>query len=167
MEQSKEFRTAELCDRFEDELQVAEPILRSYGGEDSFSGPIVTVDTFEDNILVRQSLAEPGEGRVLIVDSGGSLRRALLDDDLAALAQENGWSGIVVHGVIRDVKAVGDLSLGLLALGSSPLGALKKGRGLVDQPVHFAGVTFRPGYYLYADADGVIVAPRDLLAASE
>ena len=167
MEQTTQFKTADLCDRFEEELQVAEPILRSYGGEDVFGGPIVTIDTFEDDVLVRKSLTEPGEGRVLVVDSGGSARRALLGGELAALARQNGWSGVVIHGVIRDVGALRELPLGVLALGSAPLGALKKGRGMVDQPVHFAGVTFRPGYYLYADADGVVLAPRNLLPVSE
>ena len=165
MEQTKQIKTADLCDRFEDEVQVAEPILQSYGGVAAYSGPIVTVDTFEDNVLVRQTLGEPGEGRVLVVDSGGSQRRALVGDELVALAHENGWSGIVVHGVVRDLEAVRRTPLGVHALASSPLGALEKGRGTVDQPLHFAGVTFRPGHYLYADVDGIVVAPRNLRAS--
>lgn len=160
------FKTADLCDQFGDEVQVTEPLLQDFGGKITFGGPVVTIDVFEDNGLVRQQLEEAGEGRVLVVDGGGSLLTALLGDQLATLASQNGWAGLIIHGCIRDVEAVAKIPIGVKALNTCPRSSKEEGRGTTNRPVHFAGVTFRPDQYLYADRDGVIIAARDLLAAS-
>ena len=156
------YNTSDLCDAFGDEARVAQPILRSFGGRKAFHGSIATLKLFEDNGLVRQTLAAPGNGRVLVVDGGGSLRCALLGDQLAALAVKNGWSGIVIWGCIRDSAAIAGMDLGVLALATHPQKTVKKNLGEIDVPVSFAGIEFRPGEWLYADADGLIVAHRSL-----
>jgi regulator of ribonuclease activity A len=157
------FQTTDLCDAFESELQVLAPILRSYGGARCAGGPIRTLKIFEDNALVRETLATPGEGAVLVIDGGGSLRRALLGDQLAELAVQNGWAGVIVYGAIRDSRAIAQLPLGVWAMGTIPLKTVKRGEGQRDIPVTFGGVTFTPGHFVYADEDGMIVAPRPLL----
>jgi regulator of ribonuclease activity A len=155
--------TTDLCDAYGDELQVAEPGLTSMGGTAAFGGPIATVQVLEDNVLVRQALEEPGQGRVLVIDGGGSLRCALLGDMLATTARDHGWTGIIVHGCIRDSQAVGDLAIGVMALATHPRKSAKLGTGSRDVPVTFAGVTFQPGHIVYADRDGIVVAARPLL----
>lgn len=160
------FRTADLCDQFGDEVQVTEPLLQDFGGKTTFGGEVVTVDVFEDSLLVRKQLEQEGQGRVLVVDGGGSLLTALLGDQMATLAQQNGWAGVVIHGCIRDAEEVAKIPVGVKALSTCPRRSKKEGRGTTNRPVHFAGITFRPGQYLYADRDGIIVARRDLLAAS-
>lgn len=155
-------KTTDLCDIYAAELQVAAPLLRHYGGAPAFGGPISTVKVLEDNVLVRAALEEPGAGRVLVVDGGGSLRCALLGDMLAELGVRNGWAGVVVYGCVRDTAALARLPLGVCALASNPLRSAKLGQGQRDVEVAFAGVTFVPGHFLYADADGVIVAARAL-----
>ena len=162
-----EFKTADLCDRFPDEVQVADPLLQDYGGRDIFGGPIVTLDVYEDDVLLRETLEQSGAGKVLVVDGGGSTRCALLGGQLAKLAHENGWAGVVVHGCIRNAVQVGEIAIGLKALSTVPRASRHLGRGELARPLHFASVTFRPGHYLYADADGIVVAPRDLLNESE
>lgn len=157
--------TADLCDEFGDEVCVAEPVFRDWGGVASFAGPIETVRVLEDNALVRQALETPGRGRVLVVDGGGSLRSALVGGNLAALAGRNGWSGLVVHGCIRDTVELAATPVGVKALAAVPRRSGKAGTGERRVPVTFAGVTFSPGAYLYADSDGIIVAERDLLAS--
>lgn len=157
-----EFFTTDLCDAHEDQVQVVAPIFRSYGGRKSFCGPISTLKLFEDNGLVRGTLESPGENRILVIDGGGSLRCALVGDQLAALAVKNGWSGIVVYGCIRDSRAIGGMDLGVFALATHPRKTVKKNQGERDVPVTFAGVTFPPGAWLYADEDGVIVSPVSL-----
>lgn len=159
-------RTAELCDRFADEIDIPEAGFQSYGGRRRFGGPIATVVAFEDNVLVREALGEPGNGRVLVVDGGGSDRRALLGGDLAATAAGNGWSGVIVNGYVRDRIELADIDLGVLALGTCPMPSEKKGEGRRDEMLRFAGVSFSPRHFIYADEDGVVVAPRDLLAVS-
>jgi regulator of ribonuclease activity A len=156
------FKTADLCDAHSDKLQIAEPGFRSFGGHSRFHGEIVTVKLFEDNSLVRETLGLPGHGKVLVVDGGGSRRCALLGDMLAASAVENRWSGILVNGCIRDSADIADMSLGVMALDTHPLKSVKKGIGEMNVPVRFAGVTFRPGEYLYADEDGVILSSTAL-----
>jgi regulator of ribonuclease activity A len=158
------FTTVDLCDRFSDELQVAEPRLRNFGGAVAFHGPIATIDTFEDSALMREALESEGRGRVLVVDSGGSILASLLGKELASLASGNGWSGIVLHGCVRNVTELAQLPIGIRALAASPRASRSNGRGTRDIPVHFAGITFRAGHYLYADADGILVAPRNLLS---
>ena len=158
-----DFFTADLLDKHEDLLhagrvQIAAPVFRSYGGRQSFSGVITTLKLFEDNSLVRKALEQPGDGCVLVVDGGGSLRCALVGDQLAQLATNNGWAGIVVNGCIRDSRAISGMRLGVLALATHPLKTVKKNIGDANVPVNFAGVRFAPGQQLYADEDGLIVS---------
>jgi regulator of ribonuclease activity A len=157
------FTTPDLCDQFPQHLHVAAPLFHDWGGVRSFAGMIETVRVFEDNALVRQMLETAGQGRVLVIDGGGSVRCALLGGRLAALAHENGWSGIVVHGCVRDSAELADIPIGLKALHAVPMRSGKTGTGQRGIPVSFAGVTFAPGAHLYADRDGILVADRDLL----
>ena len=154
--------TADLCDAYPALVRVVAPMFTSYGGRRSFGGEIVTVKCFEDNSLVREQARQPGAGKVLVVDGGGSRRRALLGDRVAAAAAENGWAGVIIYGSIRDVEAVGQVPLGVMALGSSPVKTEKRGLGDLNVPVTFGGVTFHPGEYVYADADGIIVSAERL-----
>jgi regulator of ribonuclease activity A len=158
-----DIHTADLCDQFESELRICAPMFRSYGGRAAFGGQITTLKLFEDNGLVRKALEAPGNGRVLVVDGGGSMRRALVGDQIAALAVKNGWAGIVVYGCIRDSAAIGEMDIGVCALGTHPLKTVKRNEGQVDLTVSFGGIDFVPGHFLYADADGVIVCPRSLI----
>ncbi len=158
------FATADLYDAHADEVQVLTPMLRSLGGQAQVHGKIYTLKLHEDNSLVRQALSEPGEGQILVVDGGGSLRCALVGDNLAQLAIDQGWAGIVVYGCIRDAVLIAQMDLGVWALATTPVKSIKRNVGLAQAPVTFGGVTFRPGAYLYADSDGILVAPRDLLA---
>ncbi len=159
---SIDFKTADLCDEFEQSVGVAEPLLRDYGGNTSFCGSLATVKVFEDNVLVREALKTDGQG--LVVDGGGSTRCALVGDRLAQLAYENGWTGIIVDGCIRDSDEISRIPIGVKARHAVPKKSAKRGAGERDVPVRFAGLTFTPGDYLYADPDGIIVAERDLLA---
>lgn len=161
------FAIADLCDRHEDQLRastlrVVAPMFRSYGGRQAFHGPIATLKLFEDNSFVRKALEQPGNGRVLVIDGGGSLRRALVGDQLAALGVKNGWAGIVVYGCIRDSAAIGAMDIGVFALATHPQKTDKKNVGEIDVAVTFGGVTFRAGQWLYADSDGVLVADNPL-----
>lgn len=156
------FKTADLCDAHSDRLQIADPGFRSYGGHPGFHGEVVTLKLFEDNSLVRETLDMPGQGKVLVVDGGGSKRCALLGDLLAAKAVENGWNGILVNGCIRDSAEIAGMPIGVMALGTHPLKSVKKGIGESGVPVRFAGVTFKAGDYLYADEDGVILTATPL-----
>jgi regulator of ribonuclease activity A len=161
------YKTADLCDKHEQDLHVLEPLFRSYGRLAAFDGPIATVKCYEDNSKVREALSEPGDGRILVVDGGGSQRRALLGDMLGELAVKNGWKGVVINGCIRDSEAIDALDVGVRALGTIPLKTHKRGDGQRDVSVSFAGVTCRPGEHLYADADGIVVAPRPLDLTAE
>ena len=154
--------TADLWDKHEGGPQVCEPIFNDYGGRCSFHGPVRTLKCFEDNALVRQMLGQPGDGAVLVVDAGGSRRCAMLGDQLAQLAVENSWSGVVMYGLIRDSEAIGTMALGVKALGTIPVKSVKRGEGQIDVPVRFAGVIFNPGHWLYADADGILVSDESL-----
>lgn len=165
-EPSMTFKTPDLCDEFEAELgktvRVVAPMFQRYGGRSSFSGEIVTLKIFEDNSLVREAFAENGTGKVLVIDGGGSSRCALVGDQLAILAQKNGWAGVVVYGCIRDSSDINGIDIGVRALNTHPQKSIKKGVGDRDIAVTFGGVTFNPGEYLYADEDGVIVSNRTL-----
>lgn len=149
--------TADLYDERGDELDSLALQLHDIGGRVAFDGPIRTVRCHRDNALVKALLATPGEGAVLVIDGGGSLESALVGDLIAASAVENGWAGIIVHGAIRDRVAIGELDLGVKALGSNPRKSAKAGVGEVDVPVVIAGVVFVPGAHVWADADGVLV----------
>ncbi|WP_163786742.1 ribonuclease E activity regulator RraA [Myxococcus vastator] len=159
-----DFKTADLCDAHAGtpRFQIAEPGFQDYGGVRTFAGPISTVRAPEDNSLVRKALEEPGQGRVLVVDGGGSRRCALVGDQLALLAQQNGWAGVVVNGCIRDAEDVGRMRIGVKAMGTHPLKSLKRNEGQRDVEVRFAGVTFRPGHYVYADLDGIVISESPL-----
>jgi regulator of ribonuclease activity A len=157
------FKTADLCDQFENEVEICDPLFRDFGGRSAFAGRIATIKCFEDNSLVRTLVGEAGDGRVLVIDAGGSTRRAVLGDLLAQKAAQNGWSGVLVYGCIRDSAEIGGMQLGVKALAMHPLKTDKRGEGQRDIAVRFAGVVFRPGDWLYADQDGVIVAKRSLL----
>jgi regulator of ribonuclease activity A len=152
--------TTDLCDAHP-EVQVCEPIMRGFGGRPAFHGPITTLKVFEDNGPVRTALEAPGAGRVLVVDGGGSLRCALVGGLLGKLAVEQGWAGIVVYGCVRDRAELAQCDLGVMALAALPR---KSEKGLhgghPDRLVRFAGVSFRPGAWLYADADGIVVSDR-------
>ncbi|HNC51599.1 MAG TPA: ribonuclease E activity regulator RraA [Accumulibacter sp.] len=161
------FKTPDLLDNNEagirnGSVRVVSPMFRPYGGRPVFSGQIVTLKLFEDNSLVREALAADGHGKVLVIDGGGSLRCALVGDQLAILANANGWEGIVVYGCIRDSGDIGGIDLGLRALDTHPLKSVKKGAGDRDLAVIFGGVTFRPGEWIYVDGDGIVVSEQPL-----
>lgn len=156
-------RTADLYDAHEGKVEVPGPLFTDYGGLPSFHGQIATVKVFEDNVKVREQLEQPGQGRVLVVDGGGSLNCALVGDRLAMKGFENGWAGLVVNGCIRDMLEISEITIGVKALATNPRKSIKRGIGDVNIPVTFAGVTFEPGHYLYADEDGMLVASYDLL----
>jgi len=157
------FKTADLFDDFGDRVRVCDPIFRDFGGRARFAGPIVTVKCFEDNSLVKSALAEPGEGRVLVVDAGGSLRYAMLGDMIAASAVKNGWSGVLMFGCVRDSVDIAGMELGVKALATNPRKSEKRGEGQRDIPVNFAGVCFRSGQYVYCDEDGILVSAEALI----
>ncbi len=155
--------TADIADEFPAEVRALELDLRSFGGLTRFSGAAVTIKCHEDNSLLRELVATPGEGRVIVVDGGGSRRRALLGDMLAEKAAANGWAGLVIHGVIRDVDQLAAIRLGVQALGTIPLKTEKLGVGRRDIPLSIGGATIHPGDFIYADNNGVLVSRRRLL----
>ena len=157
-----ECATTDLCDQFSSELDVCGLAWRDFGGKPRFAGPIATVKCFEDNSRIREAVAEPGEGRVLVVDAGGSMRRAVLGDLLAQQAVDNGWNGLAIYGCIRDSAAIARMPIGVKALGTCPMKTDKRGEGQRDLILHFGDATFRPGEWVYADADGLIVARHSL-----
>lgn len=152
--------TADLVDDFGDALQSCTTQLRSFGARPAFEGTVTTIRCHEDNALVKATVGEPGEGRVLVVDGGGSLGAALMGDIIAGLAADNGWEGVVIHGAVRDVEALSGVQLGIKALGSNPRKSSKDGVGERDVNVSFGTVTFSPGQHLTSDADGIVVADR-------
>ncbi|OVA13116.1 Ribonuclease E inhibitor RraA/Dimethylmenaquinone methyltransferase [Macleaya cordata] len=159
--------TAEVCDSnaallMSGELRVLQPIFHIYGQCRAFSGPIVTLKVFEDNVLVRELLETRGEGRVLVIDGGGSMRCAIVGGNLAQLAQNMGWAGIVVNGCIRDVDEINGCDIGVRALACHPLKSNKKGVGEKHIPVYIAGAFIREGEWLYADSDGILVSKSEL-----
>ena len=155
--------TPDLCDSHPD-VRVLEPMLANFGGRSVFGGEIVTVKCFEDNSLVKDQLGQPGQGKVLVVDGGGSLRRALLGDLIGASAVRNGWEGVIVYGCVRDVCALSELDLGVQALAAIPLKTERRGVGELNVPVTFGGITFRAGEFAYADDNGVVVSATRLAA---
>jgi regulator of ribonuclease activity A len=155
---SPEVSTADLWDERGDALDSSSLPWRHYGGRHGFTGVVSTVRCHRDNALVKAALAEPGDGRVLVVDGGGSVESALLGDLIAGSAVANGWAGVVVHGAVRDVVALADLPLGVVALGSNPRKSAKEGVGERDVPVRFGGADFVPGQQVWVDTDGVVVS---------
>lgn len=156
-----EWGTADLVDEIGDHVRSCDVQFRQLGGHRRFAGPIRTLRCYEDNALVKQVLAEPGAGRVLVVDGGASLRTALVGDVIAELAAHNEWAGLVLHGAVRDVVALGELPIGVKALGTNPRKSGKTGAGEVDVPVSFGSVTFSRGDVLFSDADGIVVVAPD------
>lgn len=143
--------TAELCDIYLDQIDVVEPIFSSFGGKSTFFGKITTIKCFENNGLISEILEENGEGRVLLIDGGGAVRRALIDANLAQLAADNGWEGIIVYGAIRQLQQLENINIGIQALAPIPVGSDEQSIGETDVPVNFGGVTFFPDDYVYAD----------------
>lgn len=154
--------TPDLCDSYPDSVRVLEPMVHNFGGRDSFGGEIVTIKCFEDNSRVKEVAGMAGHGKVMVVDGGASLRRALLGDMIAENAVKNGWEGFIIYGCIRDVDAIAELDLGVQALGAIPLKTDKRGIGDYNVPVTFGGVTFNPGEFVYADNNGVVVSSQAL-----
>jgi regulator of ribonuclease activity A len=152
--------TADLYDVHGEALECCDLPWRHYGGVAAFAGPAVTLRSHEDNLQLKQAIAEDGRGRVLVVDAGGTTRVAMLGDNMAAVAASNGWSGFVVHGAVRDVAVLADLPIGVVALGSNPRRSRKDGAGVRDQAVAFGGAVFAPGRVVVVDADGVVVLPQ-------
>jgi regulator of ribonuclease activity A len=154
--------TTDLYDDFEGSCQTCSVQFRDFGARRRFFGPVRTVECFEDNVLFRQLLDEPGEGAVIVVDGKGSTARALMGDMLAARASANGWAGVIVNGAVRDSAEMAGIDLGIKAIGVNPAKSDKKGEGKVDVPVEIGGATFRPGDWVYCDEDGVLVAPQEI-----
>ncbi|MCO5604316.1 hypothetical protein L7F22_058481 [Adiantum nelumboides] len=159
--------TTDLCDAHMDaiaagDVRVLPPSFQSYGRRRRFVGPIATVKVFEDNVLVREALEEAGQGRVLVVDGGASLRCALLGGNLATLGQNNGWSGIIVYGCVRDVDEINACDIGVRALASHPVKSVKKGEGSKDVVVTMGGVRISPGEWCYVDNDGIVISSTNL-----
>ncbi len=158
--------TCDLCDTHKNDssgsLRVLPPVFRDFGAVHRFAGPVVTVKCHEDNSLVKAMVDSPGEGRVLVVDGGASLRRALLGGNLGAAAARNGWAGVVIDGCVRDVAELAACQVGIRALASMPMPTEKRNEGQRDVPVQVQGVWVRPGDWLCADEDGMVVADRPL-----
>lgn len=154
--------TSELCDLYAEQVDVVEPIFSSFGGVSNFYGKVTTVKCFESNGLIAEVLEENGEGRVLVVDGGGAVRRGLIDAELAQLAVDNGWEGIVVYGAVRQIQKLENLDIGIHALAPIPVSADESVAGESDVPVNFGGVTFFPEDYIYADLTGIILSQEPL-----
>ena len=157
------FSTPDLCDEFHSQLQVLEPLFQSFGGQSRFAGPIQTVKCFEDNSLVKDLANQDNPGGILVVDGGGSLRRALLGDLIAQAFVDQKWAGILINGCVRDVEILKTLPFGVKALNSIPVKTEKRGLGDLNVPVRFAGVDFKPGQWLYSDETGIVVSDTRLI----
>jgi len=159
--------TTDLLDAHEVELErgtvrVLQPGLMAFGRARTFAGEVVTLKFFEDNSLLAELVKAPGNGRVIVADAGGSLRRAVFGGNLAVAAARSGWAGVVINGCVRDADEIDACELGVRALALHPLRPAKRGEGQRDVAVTFLGVTIRPGNWLYADRDGVVVSDRAL-----
>ncbi|MET1087833.1 MAG: ribonuclease E activity regulator RraA [Arthrobacter sp.] len=154
---SQAINTADLYDERGEELSSISLQFQSLGGRSHFSGQVRTIRCFQDNALVKATLATPGLGHVLVVDGGGSLATALMGDIIAESAVANGWAGVVINGAIRDRDAIARLDLGVKALGSNPRKSAKAGAGEVDVELVIDGVTIRAGAMIWCDPDGILV----------
>ncbi|AUL74468.1 ribonuclease E activity regulator RraA [Pseudoalteromonas sp. 13-15] len=157
-----DYSTSDLCDHFADVVDVLEPMFINFGGRHSFGGRIKTVKCFENNELIREILSQDGTGQVLLIDGGGSTRRALIDIELAELAFENNWSGIVVYGAVRHVDELEELDVGIQAIASIPVAADSEGAGENGIGVNFAGVSFFDDDFIYADSTGIVLSAEEL-----
>lgn len=157
-----QYNTSELCDLFTDSIDVVEPVFAIFGGRVSYGGTVVTVKCFEDKGLIDIMVQQPGEGKVLVIDGGGSTRRALLDSNNVQIAADNNWEGIICYGSVREVDKLEDIDIGLHASGAIPVAADTEEVGTPDIAVNFAGVTFLPEDHLYADTTGIVLSPEPL-----
>ncbi|MBL4674496.1 MAG: ribonuclease E activity regulator RraA [Arenicella sp.] len=159
--------TPDLCDAYEEQIAIGkigilDAIFNNYGGLDSFHGEVITIKCFEDNSIVKQLVDTPGNGRVIVMDGGGSLRRAILGDMLAEKAASNGWAGLVINGCIRDCDEIAATQLGVKALNTHPMKTDKRGLGDLNVDVSFAGQTIRTGNWVYSDNNGILVSENEL-----
>lgn len=157
------FKTTDLYDDHLEVLQVAAPIFRDFGGRSRFHGQIVTLKALEDNTYLKAAFETDGTGKVLVVDSAGSMRCAMMGDVMAALGAGNSWEGVIINGCIRDSADVAKVDIGVKALGTIPRKTVKRNQGVQDIPLRFADVQFNPGDYLYADEDGIVLSDKPLL----
>ena len=155
-------QTTDLYDDHEDTCETCATQFRDFGGRRRFFGRIRTVKCFHDNVLFRQLLGEPGDGGVIVVDGEGSTARALMGDMLAARGRDNGWAGVIINGAIRDSGEIAGIDIGVKALGVNPAKSEKKGEGETDVELHFGGVHFRPGEWVYCDEDGILLSPKSI-----
>ena len=158
-----DFKTADLCDEHSDQVQIAEPIFRNYGAKTKFGGEIYILKLFEDYGLTKETVNLDGNGKVLVIDGGGSPRCAMFGDLLCATAIKNGWRGVLVNGFVRDTADVNTMEMSVKALGTCPVKPPLEGAGHKNVPVRFAGVNFHPGHYIYSDEDGIIVSENALI----
>lgn len=154
----QKYPTTDLSDKYETQIQIAAPGFADFGGVTDFYGPVLTLETVDDNTKVRAALEAPGAGRVLVVDGAASQNCALVGGNLAVLAQENGWAGIIVNGYVRDAAELAATNIGVKALGTMPRKSEKRDRGVYDVALRFAGVIIAPDAWIYADRDGIVVA---------
>jgi len=152
----------DLCDQYPDQVNLLQPLFTSFGARVIFGGEAVTVKCFEDNSIVKRLVNEPGHNRVIVVDGGASIRKALLGDMLAQAASDNGWAGLVINGAIRDAGTIGTIDIGVQALNTSPIKTEKLGAGQLNVPLEFAGQAIHPGNFIYADLNGVLISETAL-----
>ncbi|MDQ7001039.1 MAG: ribonuclease E activity regulator RraA [Mariprofundus sp.] len=157
------FKTTDLYDKYLEDLQVAAPVFRDFGGRAAFSGQIVTLKALEDNTFLKAAFETDGTGKVLVVDSAGSLHCAMMGDVMAALGASNGWEGVIINGCIRDSVDVAKVDIGVKALATIPRKTIKRNQGVMDIPVCFANVIFKPGEYVYADEDGIVISTQPVV----
>jgi len=158
-----EISTPDLCDAHPDKVRILKPVFKNYGAKTSFGGEVVTIKCFEDNSRVKENAGMPGNGKVMVVDGGGSLNKALLGDLITETAMNNGWEGFIIYGCIRDVDPINTMQIGVKALNSIPLKTQRKGKGENNVKITFGGVAFNPGEYVYADTTGIIVSSEPLI----
>ena len=154
--------TSDICDEFPNDIRILSPIFKSYGKRSHFGGQVITVQCFEDNSQIKALSAEQGNSRIVVVDGGGSLNKALMGDLIAAAFIQNGWAGIVINGCVRDVEILNTLPFGIRALNSIPLKTERKGQGSQGDPVVLAGVTINTGDYMVVDDTGIVVSDRPI-----
>lgn len=157
-----QYNTTELCSIYSELIDVVDPIFSNYGGRSSFGGKVVTVKCFENNGMIMNLVETDGEGKVLVIDGGGSTRRALININIAETAAKNGWEGILCYGSVCDVDALEEVDIGIQGLVSIPVGATESDIGESDLAINFGGVTFLPDDHIYADNTGIILSPDPL-----
>ena len=156
-----DFFTADICDKYED-IQICDGVFNSYGKKSKFHGRIRTVNAVEDNSYVKKLIDERVNGDIMVIDGKGSKKCALLGDNLAKKASDNGWSGFIINGYIRDSEIISSINIGIKALGTMPLKSEKKDVGEFGNDLNFASVVFKEGYFVYSDQDGIIVREHEI-----